>query len=375
MMHYLCAGVDDDESSAEPEREDPWAGSAPAARTVLVTGGAGFFGEVLKRRLLDEGFRCVSIDLQPDPQSHPRLRSVRGDIRNAALVARLFSEHRFEAVFHCAAILAHAVKDRDFLWGSNVEGTAVLAGAAATHHVPKLVFISSNCLWAQNFGRAVTEHDEPQPVEVYGRSKWEAEKVLRSHRNDFDAVILRSPTIVDSGRLGLLAILFDFIREGRRVWVVGRGDNRYQFVYAPDLADACVLALGTTGPACFNVGSDDVKPLHEVYEHVIRSAGTAARVTSLPKGLAVGAMRIASALKVSPLGPYHWRMIAEDFQFDTSRIKSELGWRPTRTNEQMLTEAYKSYERDYDEVHRRTDVSAHRQPARMGAIRVLKWLS
>ncbi|MGI9120733.1 MAG: NAD-dependent epimerase/dehydratase family protein [Acidimicrobiales bacterium] len=343
--------------------------------SVLITGGAGFFGEVLKRRLLDDGFDCVSVDLEPDPTAHPRLRSVRGDIRDRDLLDGLFSEHRFAAVFHCAAILAHAVADKDFLWSSNVDGTAILARVTAAHGVHRLVFVSSNCLWGERFDRAVTEQDEPRPVEIYGRSKWEAEKIFQRHHADFDSVILRSPTIIDTGRLGLLAILFDFIREGRRVWVVGAGSNRYQFVYAPDLADACVRALGATGSATYNVGSDNVKTLREVYEHVITRAGTAARVASLPKALTVAAMRAASALHVSPLGPYHWRMIAEDFMFDTSKIKADLGWSPTLTNEEMLAEAYKGYERDYEEIHRRSDVSAHRQPAKMGAIRLLKWLS
>ncbi len=343
--------------------------------TILITGGAGFFGDVLKRRLIRDGFDCVSVDLQPDPTVHSQLRSVRGDIRDAGRLDELFAQHRFDAVFHCAAILAHAVKDQKFLWSSNVEGTAVVARLTAKHHVPKLVFISSNCLWAKSFNRPVVEEDEPEPVEIYGRSKWEAERVLQRHHGDFDSVILRTPTIIDTGRLGLLAILFDFIREGRRVWVVGTGENRYQFVYAPDLANACVLALGASGSTCYNVGSDDVKSLRQVYEYVVAEAGTGARVASLPERPVLAAMRVAGALKLSPLGPYHWRMIAEDFVFDTSKIKAELSWKPSLTNEQMLAEAYKAYARDFDEIHSRTDVSAHRQPAQMGVIRLLKWLS
>ncbi len=178
-----------------------------------------------------------------------------------------------------------------------------------------------------------------------------------------------------SGRLGLLTILFDFIREGRRVWTVGDGGNRYQFIYAPDLADACVLAARREGSGLYNVGSDDVKTLREVYEYVIDRAETNARVVPIPKAPALAAMRLATALKVSPLGPYHWRMIAEDFMFDTSRAKAELGWRPSLTNEEMLAEAYKAYDAEYEEIQSRTSVSAHRQPAALKAIRLVKWLS
>ena len=343
--------------------------------TALVTGGAGFFGEVLVRRLLDSGIECVSIDLEPATMVDPRLCSVQGDIRDEQLLDRLFTEHGFDTVFHCAAILAHAVKDKQFLWASNVSGTRTLARVTAAHDVPKLVFISSNCLWGEGLGRPVTEDDEPRPVEIYGRSKQEGENILVGHAQDFDCVILRSPTIMGEGRLGLVSILFDFIREGRRIWMVGAGDNRYQFVAAGDLAEACVLASRHAGSAVFNVGSDGVRPLREVYQHVIDVAGSGARVASLPKGPTLAAMRLASALGLSPLGPYHRRMIAEDFIFDTTRIKAELGWQPTLANEEMLAEAYKSYERDLGEIRSRTDASAHRTPAPMGIIRVLKWLS
>jgi dTDP-D-glucose 4,6-dehydratase len=68
-------------------------------------------------------------------------------------------------------------------------------------------------------------------------------------------------------------------------------------------------------------------------------------------------------------------MIAEDFSFDTSRIKKELGWRPSLKNEEMLWLAYQYYAAHYDEINHRVGVSAHRQAAKMGIIRLLKWLS
>jgi nucleoside-diphosphate-sugar epimerase len=348
-------------------------------REVLVTGASGFFGGVLKRRLLAEGFAVTNIDLVRDEDAGAEgLTSVQGDIRDAGLLARIFGEHTFEAVFHCAAMLAHDVKDDSLLWTSNVDGTRLVAEAAIGAGVMKMVNISSNCLWAEGFGRPVTEADVPAPVELYGKSKLQAENELAAitaKQPEFKVVTLRCPTIIDSGRLGLLAILFEFIEDGKKVWVVGDGSSRYQFIYAQDLATACLLCLKYEESNLFHIGSDDVPTMRGMYESVIRAAGSKARVASLPRTPTIALMQLAHKLKVSPLGPYHYRMIAESFVFDTQRIRTELGWTPTLTNEEMMLRAFSYYSENRKAIHARTDVSAHSKAAPMGVIRLLKWMS
>ena len=314
----------------------------------VITGGSGFFGGILKRRLLELGWKCVNFDIVTDEDRHLNLTSYQLDLRNRAAVRSTLEKHSSTVIFHCAAMLAHEVKDKSALWDSNVEGTRNLADAAAAIGVKKIVYTSTNCLWGRVLGRPVREDDPPEPIEIYGKSKWEGEKILLSHKDHFDSVIIRCPTITDAGRLGLLTILFEFIAEGRRVWVVGRGDNRYQFVYAQDLAAACVYAATHPGSGVFNVGSDNVRTMREVYEEVIRRAGTGARVRSLPRLPTLMAMRLAYWLGVSPLGPYHYKMIAESFQFDNSKAKREIGFVPTASNEEMLWRTYEYY-RDHTE--------------------------
>ena len=347
-------------------------------REVLVTGASGFFGGVLKRRLLAEGFAVTNIDLVRDEDAHADLTSIQGDIRDAELLARTFAEHKFEAVFHCAAMLAHDVKDNDLLWTSNVDGTRLVAEAALAAGVTKVVNISSNCLWGENLGHEVAEDETPAPVELYGRSKLVAEEELaklNAAHPELQAITLRCPTIIDMGRLGLLAILFEFIDDGKKVWVVGDGSNRYQFIYAQDLATACIQCLAYEGSNLFHIGSDSVPTMRGMYESVIREAGSKARVASLPKAPAIALMKLAHKLNISPLGPYHYRMIAESFVFDTTRIRQELGWEPTLTNEQMMLRAFSYYRDNRQAIHGRTDVSAHSKAAPMGVIRLLKWLS
>ncbi len=266
--------------------------------------------------------------------------------------------------------------DEHLIWTSNVDATKLLAETAREAGVRPFVFISSNCLWAANLGHPVHEdHDVPNPVELYGKSKLAGEQLLLQLASDLDVVILRCPTIMDAGRLGLLAILYEFIDDHKTVWVVGKGDNRYQFIYADDLATACIQAASYGKSDLFHIGSDNVQSMRAVYEAVIRNSGSRSKVQSLPKGPTIAAMTLAHKLRVSPLGPYHYKMIAESFVFDTARIKERLVWRPTLTNEEMLLKAYDYYSTHRSEITARTGVSAHRKPASMGIIRMLKWIS
>lgn len=343
-------------------------------KTVLVTGGAGFFGRILKKALLSADMRCISVDICSDEDAHPNLITKQVDLLDAPDVDRIFATEHIDGVVHCAAVLAHGSTPNEQVKRGNIDVTQNLIDAMARHGVRNFVYTSTNCLWGDGRKEPITEEDEPQPIEVYGRSKWTAEKLIRERR-DLKSVIIRCPTIIDPGRLGLLAILFEFIHEERRVWTVGGGRNRYQFICADDLANACMLALDYPESQIFHIGSDDVKPIAEVYEYTIRKAGSASSVCNLARGPAIAAMKLAYRMGISPLGPYHYKMIAEDFVFSTEKIKRHLGWRPTKTNEEMLWDAYRYYSVNRSEIEQRRNVSAHRQGAKMGVIRLLKWMS
>jgi nucleoside-diphosphate-sugar epimerase len=297
------------------------------------------------------------------------------DIRDYPSLSKVFSSSgHIDAVFHFAALLAHGPITREDMLGVNVDGTRNLLRLCKAVGIRNLVFTSTNCLWGKPVSHSIAENELPQPCEDYGRAKLAAEEVLKEEQ-EIAVAIVRTPTIIQAGRLGLLAILFEFIDEGRKVWAVGGGLNRYQFIAAKDLAEACILASAISRTELFNVGSADVPTLRESYEYVIRTSGSKSRVATIPTWFAVQAMKLAHLLHVSPLGPYHWRMIAESFCFDTSKAERELGWHPTLGNNEILLDAYLYYREQKKEIRGRSNVSAHRKATPMGVIKLLKWLS
>ncbi len=343
----------------------------------VVTGGNGFFGRILVKCLLRRGEEVFVIDRLADPSAPAGVRFAHADLRDSDRLYRSLREFQpVDGVFHLAAILAHEKKQRFMLWDSNVEGTGNLLNACVRLGVPKLVFTSSNCVFSRGSKLPVNESAPPQPIEIYGRSKLEAEKRIIANGRRLPYCIIRCPTIVGAGRLGLLTILFDFIRENRRVYVVGKGENRYQFVYAQDLAAACVLAMRHPDSAqLFHIGSEHVPTVAEAYRRLIEHARSGSRLVCLPRRAALSLMRIAYWTGASPLGPYHYRMIAEDFIFDAAHIRKTLGWAPTLTNSEMLIEAYDWYLHNYGRICRARDQSAHRSPVPQGIISLLRALS
>lgn len=341
----------------------------------LITGGAGFFGSILKDELLKLGHNCVSIDLEFDDYQHENFIAIQGDIRDKKLLDETFAKYQFDAVFHCAALLAHVKSELKNLWSSNVDGTQNIAYFAKKYNINKIIFTSTNCLWAKSFDKLVDENEIPNPIEIYGKSKLEAEKILLSQKDEINSIIFRCPTIMDEGRLGLLGILFEFIDENRKIWMVGDGKNRYQFIYAKDLVNACIKALDYNETEIFNIGSDDVKSFNEVYNYVIRKANSKSKLIHMPKAFMEFGMKICYFLGISPLGPYQYKMISANFVFNTNKIKEKLGFKPTITNEEMLLKAYKYYHLNKNEIKNRKNVSAHKSVAKMGIIKLIKLLS
>lgn len=292
-----------------------------------------------------------------------------GDIRDRDVVAHAVSG--CDLVFNNVAQVPLA-KDKNLLQTVNVDGTVLLLEEAIRAGVRKIVHTSSSAVFGVPAGNPVLPTTAPFPVEAYGRAKLEAEQACRDAASrGLDVTIIRPRTILGHGRLGIFGILFEWVADGADIFVLGAGDNRYQFIHADDLADVCILAAASAGPAVFNVGTDRFGTMRESLESLCKHAATNSRVRSLPAGPAALMMRAAAAARLAPFAPYHWMMYSKSLWFDIDHVCDALDWHPKWSNEEMLSDSYDWFLRNRSGAGE-SGRSHHRTIAKQGALRVLK---
>ena len=331
----------------------------------LVTGGAGYFGTTIVEKLVAAGKKVRILDIH-DADLPAGVEKIRADIRDAAAVERACEG--VEVIHHNVALVPLA-KDRAAFFEVNEGGTQNVLEAAKKQGVRKVISMSSSAVYGAPDRNPVDDQTPLRPGEDYGRAKLAAEDLCRRYaREGLDVTIVRPRTIMGHGRLGIMQILFEWVRQGRNIPVLGRGDNLYQFVHADDLAEACLKAAERPGAATYNVGAERFGTMRETLEALCRHAGTGSRVVSVPSAPAVAMMKVTSRAGVSPLGAYHALMYGKSMYFDVARTKEELGWSARYSNEEMFAASYDWYVAHRDEVMGRHDASHHRSPVRQGVL-------
>ena len=349
------------------------------ARTVLITGGSGYFGSILADGALARGDRVRIFDLNPPGPpgegagagAAERVEYVAGDVRD--LDGLRAGCEGVDVVLNNVAQVPLA-KDRELFWSVNVTGTANVLLAARERGVGKVVHTSSSAIFGIPEKNPVVEDTPGRPLEAYGKAKLEAEHLCHdAAASGLDVTIVRPRTILGHGRLGIIAVLFEFVAEGAPLYVLGRGDNRYQFVHANDLADAVLLAADREKPTTYNIGATEFGTMRETLQAVADHAGTGSRVRSLPVGPAKVGMKGLSLVGLAPFASYHWLLYAESLWFDTTKAQTELGWQPRHSNASALIESYDWFVANRDALdgeHR----SHHQSPVRLGLLKVIKRL-
>lgn len=298
----------------------------PPGPPVLVTGGAGFIGSHLVAALLGSGREVVVLDDFDDfydpalkrrniaALAAPGLRVVEGDIRDTALVERVFADGRFHSVIHLAARagVRPSIEQAALYTSVNLDGTTCLLEAARRHGVERFVFGSSSSVYGNN-PKVPFAEDDPvdHPVSPYAATKKAGELLCYSHHHLYGLHVacLRFFTVYGPRQRPEMAI-HKFTRllwQGKEVEQYGDGTTARDYTYVSDIVDGILRAWERCrGYRVYNLGGSRTVTLSDLLAKIAQRLGVPKRVRAMP----------AQPGDV------------ERTWADVSRAREELGWEP-----------------------------------------------
>ena len=319
---------------------------------ILVCGGAGYIGSHAVHALVEKGEEVVIVDnLQTGHRGalNPAAKFYEGDIRDASVLDRIFTENKIEAVIHFAAnsLVGESMEKPLLYFNNNVYGMQVLLEGMVRHGVDKIVFSSTAATYGEPKRVPIHEDDETCPTNTYGETKLTMEKMMKwvSRANGVRYVSLRyfnAAGALPDGSIGedhktethLIPLILQ-VPTGRRDHITVFGDDYptpdgtclRDYIHVVDLADAHVLALEylRKGGASdiFNLGNGQGFSVKEMIAAAEKATGRSIKVE-------IGARRAGDPAQ----------LIAS-----SEKARAVLGWKPQFTDvEQVIGTAWKWHE-------------------------------
>lgn len=326
---------------------------------ILVTGAAGFIGSKLTYELVNRGDIVVGVDnindyydvrlkygrlreiLGVDENRFPNFRFVRMAIEDKESLDALFAAEHFDVVVNLAAQagVRYSITNPYAYMQSNLVGFLNILEACRNYNVPKLVFASSSSVYGMNEKVPYNEEDKVDtPVSLYAASKKANELMAHSYAKLYgiQCIGLRFFTVYGPwGRPDMSPMLFaSALREGKPIKVFNNGDMIRDFTYIDDIVEGTIRTIDRDIPLdkrengvayrIYNIGCSHPVKLMDFIEEMENAYGKKAEKLFLP---------------MQPGDVYQTNA-------DTSRLETEMGYKPHVSLHEGLEEFIKWYKSD-----------------------------
>ena len=270
---------------------------------ILITGGAGFIGSHVAKKLMDRGDQVVIIDNFNDYYD-PKLKEdrikiflkgykfklYRGDIRDIKLLDKIFKKEKIDKIVHLAAMagVRYSIENPFVYADVNVMGSLNLLELAAKYKVKNFVFASSSSVYGNNKKLPFAESDSvDQPIAMYAATKKADELMAHvySHLYGMNITALRFFTVYGPwGRPDMA--LFKFTKNiflGKEIEVYNRGNMARNFTYIDDIVSGTIMVLDKCkGYNIMNIGGDRSEKLTRYIEVIEENVGKKAKKKMMP---------------------------------------------------------------------------------------------
>jgi nucleoside-diphosphate-sugar epimerase len=307
----------------------------PDNQRILVTGGTGFTGSHLVKRLLAQGHEVLALDNQPG-YFHDELQTLGakitiGSVTDRDLMFRL--AEGCDVIHHLAAAFRKIDLPKEVYWDVNVNGTRYLLEAAEKHGVRKFVYCSTCGVHGDVANPPAPETAPITPADYYQYTKYEGEVVAQEFiKRGLDVTILRPAAIYGPGDPERWLMLFKRVAPGRFL-MFGNGRATYHPLYIDNLVDALILAAEK--PAAkgqtYLIADEKYYSLNDLVQVVGDVINVKVKINRLPFWplwlVALGCEAVCKPFNISP--PIFRRRVdwfRQNRAFDIGKAKRELGY-------------------------------------------------
>ncbi|MEE4315283.1 MAG: NAD-dependent epimerase/dehydratase family protein [Desulfofustis sp.] len=304
---------------------------------ILVTGGTGFTGKALVRRLLKDGHHVIALDFQEGLKTQ-ELRDwgaevVIGTVTDKAVVDRCMAG--VDIVHHLAAAFRQLNVPNSYYWDVNVEGTKNVLAAAFREKVKKFVYCST-CGVHGNVEHPPGDENAPiNAADYYQQTKYEAEPIVRQYQEKGMATtILRPAAIYGPGDPERFFMIFKRVNKGLFP-MFGNGKTLYHPLYIDHLIDAHVLAQepGRGDGEAYLIADEKYVEIETLVKKTAAALGVSVKIPHLPiwPVIIVGHIceKVCTPLKITPpIFPRRVDWYRQNRAFSIDKAKRDLGYHP-----------------------------------------------
>lgn len=313
-------------------------------KSILITGGTGFLGVHLSRYLLKKGHKVILLDTAPLTAKDllHKVTVINCDIRNKKKLIESF--RKIDYVVHAAAALP-IHHERKYIFDVNVNGTRNVLEASLKNKVKKLLFISTTAMYGVPRDLPERETSPLHPIGHYGESKAAAEKLcLEYDKKGLPVNIIRPKTFLGPERLGVFSLWFEAIYNNKPVFILGNGNNLYQLLEVQDLCQLILSGLLTKNSGqIYNAGAKNFGTWRKDLSALIKHAKSKSKIVGLPVLPSQLALGVLEKLNMTPIVAWHYKTFPVNSYVSTAKAEKELGFRPTKSNTDILIESYNWY--------------------------------